>query len=108
MAYNRIDFTKIKKGGVAIADLLFRLSPSNARAKKRINFDFQTNAWYKKSMTQATITKKINKTADEMQLLIRQSKRKLLEFEVMMSMAEIKAGKFEAVRNVRDFFKKLK
>ncbi len=59
-------------------------------------------------MTQATITKKLNKTASEIQGLISKSKRKLLEFEVMMSLAEIKQGKGEVFKNSRDLFKKLR
>ena len=50
-------------------------------------------------MTQATINKRINKTAEEMQDLIKQSKRKLLELEVALSLSEIKQGKVKAFRN---------
>ncbi|MBI4087564.1 MAG: hypothetical protein HY434_01920 [Candidatus Liptonbacteria bacterium] len=59
-------------------------------------------------MTQATIYKKMNKTADEMQSLVKKSKRKLLELEVIMSFAEVKAGKFEEVKSVRRFLENLK
>ncbi|MFH0806585.1 MAG: hypothetical protein V1885_02585 [Candidatus Brennerbacteria bacterium] len=54
------------------------------------------------------IIKKMSRAADEMQTIIKQSKRKLLEFEVLMSFAEIKAGKFETVKNARSFLKGLK
>lgn len=47
-------------------------------------------------MTQATITKKLNKAVNEMEDIIRETKRKLLEFEVIASLAEIKEGKFKA------------
>ncbi|MEK7654539.1 MAG: hypothetical protein AAB345_04690 [Patescibacteria group bacterium] len=50
-------------------------------------------------MTQATINKRINKTAEEMQNLIRQSKRKLLELEVALSLSEIKQGKVKAFKS---------
>lgn len=59
-------------------------------------------------MTQATITRKLNKIADEIQDLIKKTRRKLLEFEVTISLAEIKRGKFEVFRNVDQLFKKLK
>ena len=61
-----------------------------------------------KNMTQATITRKLNKTANEIQDLMKKTRRKLLEFEVMMSLAEIKQGKFEVFRDVDELFKKLK
>lgn len=59
-------------------------------------------------MTQATITKKLNKTAEEMNEIIKKSQRKLLELEVMLSMAEVKAGKVKVFKRVDDFFKHLK
>jgi hypothetical protein len=59
-------------------------------------------------MTQTAIARKMNRAADEMQSIIKESKRKLLEFEVLMSLAEIKAGKFETVKSVRSLLKKLK
>lgn len=59
-------------------------------------------------MTEATISKKIEKTTGEMQDLVRKSKRKLLELEVVLSLAEIKKGKFETFKNGSDLIKKLK
>jgi len=59
-------------------------------------------------MTQATISKKIEKTNSEMQDLVKKSKRKLLELEVMLSLSEIKKGKFETFKNPSDLIKKLK
>ena len=59
-------------------------------------------------MTQAIIEKKINKTAGEMNTLIKKSKRKLLELEVMLSLGEIKKGKFKVFRNTKELFRKLK
>lgn len=59
-------------------------------------------------MTQATITKKINKTTGELSSLIRKSKRKLLELEVMLSLAEVNKGRFETFRSAHELFKKLK
>lgn len=59
-------------------------------------------------MTQAIVQKKINKTAVEMSDLIRKSKRKLLELEVMLSLGEIKKGKFEIFRSAKELFRRLK
>lgn len=59
-------------------------------------------------MTQAMITKKLNKTVEEMGEIIKKSKRKLLELEVMMSLADMKAGKVKIFKKVDDIFKHLK
>ena len=59
-------------------------------------------------MTQVVIEKKINKAAAEMGSLIKKSKRKLLELEVMLSLAEVKRGRLEIFRSTRELFKKLK
>lgn len=59
-------------------------------------------------MTQAAIAKKLNKTADEMKEMIKKSKRKLLELEVMMSLSEIKRGKFSVAKNVDELLNSLK
>jgi len=54
------------------------------------------------------ITKKLNKTVEEMGEIIKKSKRKLLELEVMMSLADMKAGKVKIFKKVDDIFKHLK
>ena len=54
------------------------------------------------------ITKKLNKTANEMQDLVKKTKRKLLEFEVMMSLSDIAAGKVKIYKKAEDFFKTLR
>ncbi|MBI2035883.1 MAG: hypothetical protein HYT12_04385 [Candidatus Liptonbacteria bacterium] len=59
-------------------------------------------------MTNSVITKKLNKTAGEMQDVIKKSKRKLLELEILLSMAEIANGKFDEIRDVNRFLKNLK
>ena len=59
-------------------------------------------------MTQAVVSKKIHKTAEEMQNLIKLSKRKLLELEVMLSLSEINRGRVEIFKNADDFLKSLK
>lgn len=59
-------------------------------------------------MTQVTVSKKIHKTAEEMENLIRLSRRKLLEFEVMLSLSEIKQGKVHIFKNAAELFKNLK
>jgi hypothetical protein len=59
-------------------------------------------------MAQIAIEKKINKTTWEMRELIKRSKRKLLELEIMLSRAEILQGRFEVVKDVRRFFRSLK
>ena len=59
-------------------------------------------------MTQATISKKINKAAVEIKDLIKISKRKLLELEVMLGLSEIKRGKIEIFQNEEELLKKLK
>ncbi len=58
-------------------------------------------------MTQTTITKKINKATGEMQELIKKSKRKLLELEVLASLAEINQGKYSVFRKAGGLLKKL-
>lgn len=59
-------------------------------------------------MTQAAIAKKLNKTADEMKEMIKKSKRKLLELEVMMSLSDIAAGRVKVYKKAEDFFKTLR
>jgi len=59
-------------------------------------------------MTQAIATKDLNKAVDEMREIIKKSKRKLLELEVMMSLSDIKAGKVKIFKKSDGFFKKLK
>ncbi len=59
-------------------------------------------------MTKVAITKKLNKTAGEMRGVIKKSKRKLLELEILLSMAEIANGKFDEIRDVNRFLKNLK
>ena len=59
-------------------------------------------------MTQATLSKKINKTTGEMQELIQKSKRKLLELDVLTSFAEVKQGKVKNFKTVNILWKKLK
>ncbi len=59
-------------------------------------------------MTQAVITKKINKAREEMGALMKRSKRKLLELEVLMSLAEIKQGKFAVFKSGNELLRKLK
>ena len=59
-------------------------------------------------MTNATIVRKINKTAGEMQDLIIKSKRKLFELEVMLSISDVKNGKAETFKSARHLFRKLK
>jgi len=53
-------------------------------------------------------SKQINKTACEMRSLIKKSKKKLLEFEIMMSMLEIKRGEFDTFKTADELFKKMK
>lgn len=52
-------------------------------------------------MTQATI----DKVAEEMQDLIVESKRKLLELEVVLSVSEIKQGKSKAFKSADDLLR---
>ena len=59
-------------------------------------------------MTQAAITKKLNKTANEIRDLMKKTRRKLIEFEVMMSLSDIAAGKVKVYKKVEDFFKTLR
>ena len=59
-------------------------------------------------MSTATINKKVNQTANEMQQLIVKSKRKLLELEVMLSLADIKKGNGESFKSAEALLKKLK
>ncbi len=59
-------------------------------------------------MTKAMITKKINKTASDMQDLIAKFKRKLLELDVMVGLSEIKQGKGEIFKSAKDLFRKLR
>lgn len=59
-------------------------------------------------MTEATIEKRVNKTAGEIQALIEKSKRKFLELEVILSLNEIKKGKFEIFKTTEELFKKMK
>lgn len=54
------------------------------------------------------LEKKLNRTAEELQLLIARSKRKLLEFEVMASLNEIRNGKFETFSTAKELIKKSK
>ena len=54
------------------------------------------------------ITKKLNRAADEMKEIIKKSKRKLLELEVMMSLSEIKQGKFRIAKSAEELFKGVK
>lgn len=58
-------------------------------------------------MTQALIARNVNKTASEMRELIQKSKRKLLELEVVLSFAEIAAGKAETISDTKRFVKSL-
>jgi len=59
-------------------------------------------------MTQATIAKKLNKTVEEIERLAKQTKRKLLELEVMLSLSDIAAGKVNVYKKAEDFFKTFK
>jgi len=59
-------------------------------------------------MTQATISKKLNKTADEMRDLIKESRRKLLELEVMMNLSEIRQGKAEKFKSADKLLRALR
>lgn len=45
---------------------------------------------------------------EEIEKLTKQTKRKLLELEVMMSLADIAAGKVKIYKKAEDFFKTLK
>ncbi len=58
-------------------------------------------------MTQATINKRINKAAEEMQHLIKQSKRTLLELEVALSLSDIKQGKAKEFKSADALLKGL-
>jgi hypothetical protein len=59
-------------------------------------------------MSTATISKKLNKTANEIRDLIVESRRKLLELEVMMSLSEIRRGKADKFKSAAKLFKELK
>ncbi len=59
-------------------------------------------------MTQTAITKQLNKTAGEMKEIIKKSKRKLLELEVMMSLSDIAVGRVKIYKKAEDFFKTLR
>ena len=59
-------------------------------------------------MIQATIEKRIDRTAGELQELIAKSKRKLLELEVALSLNEIRKGEFETFKTAGELFRKLK
>ncbi|MDP3999109.1 MAG: hypothetical protein Q8P76_00755 [bacterium] len=59
-------------------------------------------------MTQATIFKKLNKTAEEVRDLIKESKRKLLELEVMMNLSDIRRGKAEKFKSANALLRGLK
>ncbi|MBI5220848.1 MAG: hypothetical protein HY978_03385 [Candidatus Liptonbacteria bacterium] len=50
-------------------------------------------------MTEAVATKNLNKTAAELEELVRRSRRKLLELEVALSRAEIARGKSKTYRS---------
>lgn len=54
-------------------------------------------------------TKRLDKTADELQELVRQAKRKLLEVDVMVGEAEIqtKKGKLKSYKNAEQLIKDL-
>lgn len=71
-------------------------------------FDIESSLCYLKAMTQATIEKRINRTAEELQELVAKSKRKLLELEVVLSLNEMKRGEFEIFKTAGELFKKLK
>ena len=58
-------------------------------------------------MTNATLNQKIEKTAREMGDLVKRSKRKLLEWEVMMNHMEIERGKYSVYQSPEDLFKEL-
>ena len=58
-------------------------------------------------MSQTAATRKINRTAEELQDLVKRSKRKLLEFDVAMSLLEIKQGKVEVFKDVDRLFRDL-
>jgi hypothetical protein len=51
--------------------------------------------------------KKLEKAAEEIRALVKDGQRKLLEFEVMMSINEIKEGKSEAYGSAADLIKDL-
>lgn len=59
-------------------------------------------------MTKIMFERKLNRTAEELQLLIARSKRKLLEFEVMASAHEIRSGKYETFNTAKELIKKSK
>ncbi len=51
---------------------------------------------------------KLEEAAEEMRLIVKDARRKLLEFEIMMSMNEIKEGKIESYETVDKLLKDLK
>lgn len=55
----------------------------------------------------ATQPKQLEQTAQEMRVIIQNAQRKLLEFEVAMSVAEIRQGKSETFTTADDLLKTL-
>lgn len=50
---------------------------------------------------------KVNKTAEEVESLVKKSKRKLLELEVMLSLSDIKDGEFDTFEDAKKLIKKV-
>ena len=58
-------------------------------------------------MLHTMVVRKIEKTAAEMYALVKKSKRKLLEFEVMLSLAAIREGKYGTAKTAKALLKKI-
>lgn len=56
----------------------------------------------------AGYTRKMERDARELESFIRKARRKLLEFEVLQSAAEIRDGKGKAYRSASEFVKSLR
>lgn len=58
-------------------------------------------------VTKTIQSEKLEEAAEEMRKVVKNAKRKLLEFDVMMSEAEIKAGQFETFNTAKELIKSL-
>jgi hypothetical protein len=62
----------------------------------------------KQLVKQLESSEKLEKTAQEMRSFVKDAQRKLLEFEVLMSVNEIKQGKSHSYQNADELIKDLK